>query len=361
MPAAALWRMGALDRRRAATWRRRAMRATLRLRGAESADTHDAGFVYEAAAYGYDAGCRTAAARAVHATALSRAAEVRALRRRSPGADDPRERSRAAVADPPRALRRLPAGRTRDDRRLDDEHRAARVGATARGPRRLHATGARPRPRCRRCADPRRTAAPRRRSSPTRRAGRLFGVHTHQGISAASTWARGQAWAMLGFARLARDARAPWAVEVARRLAGCWLAKAPRDGVVRFDLDAVSGPPDSSAQAVAAAGLATLARVDRPRAAQWRSAARAQLGPVEKLVSGSAAARPAGRADLCRGRGPVRREHRAADRPAVRARRAGLGSQEVSCDSSSRSASRSARSESSSRRSTATSSARPSG
>jgi unsaturated chondroitin disaccharide hydrolase len=116
--------------------------------------------------------------------------------------------------------------------------------------------------------------------------GRQFGVHTHQGISAASTWARGQAWAILGFARLARGARVPWAVEVARALARCWLAKAPGRGTVRFDLDASSGPPDSSAQAVAGAAFATLALVDRSRATLWRRAARAQLEPVEQLVSG---------------------------------------------------------------------------
>ena len=115
--------------------------------------------------------------------------------------------------------------------------------------------------------------------------GRLFGVHTHQGISAGSTWARGQAWAILGFARLAHDAHDSWAAGVARSLAGCWLAKVPRRGVVRFDLDAVAGPPDSSAQAVAAAGLATLALADPPRAAEWRAAARTQLAAAERLVS----------------------------------------------------------------------------
>jgi len=63
---------------------------------------------------------------------------------------------------------------------------------------------------------------------------------------------------------------------VARALAGCWLAKAPKTGPVLFDLDATAGPPDSSARAVAAAGLATLGR---------RAAARTQLGIVEAMVS----------------------------------------------------------------------------
>ena len=115
--------------------------------------------------------------------------------------------------------------------------------------------------------------------------GRAFGVHTHQGVSAGSTWARGQAWALLGYARLARVTGDAWAAGVARALAGCWLAKAPHKGPVRFDLDATTGPPDSSAQAVAGAGLATLALVDRPRAATWRAAATKQLEGAAGMVS----------------------------------------------------------------------------
>jgi hypothetical protein len=106
--------------------------------------------------------------------------------------------------------------------------------------------------------------------------GRPFGVHTHQGISATSTWARGLAWGMLGLARLGRDAGDTWSRRVAGRLAGCWLAKAPKGDVPRYDLDAVRGPRDSSAQAVAAAALATMGR---------RQAARAQLEPVGALIS----------------------------------------------------------------------------
>ena len=61
MPAAALWRVGELDRRRRTSWWRRAATATLRLRGGEQADTHDVGFLYgEGAAYGYEIACREA-------------------------------------------------------------------------------------------------------------------------------------------------------------------------------------------------------------------------------------------------------------------------------------------------------------
>ena len=71
---------------------------------------------------------------------------------------------------------------------------------------------------------------------------------------------------MLGFARLARDTR--------RRVGrAAWRGGSPaagsrrRPGAESCGSTSMrsSGPPDSSAQAVAAAGLATLAHVDRPR------------------------------------------------------------------------------------------------
>ncbi len=285
MPAAALWRMGVLDRRRAASWWRHAMRATLRLRGAESADTHDVGFVYEGAAYGYDAGCRRQPLRAPftrrRCRALLRSARSAAdrlalmIRANAPAQMLPTHVARCPDC-PPGAWETIIDSMMNIGLLVWAQRHAGRDGYTRLALDHARAVaGALIRP----------DGCTAQAIFTDQATGRQFGLHTHQGISATSTWARGQAWAMLGFARLARDARAPWAVEVARRLAGCWLAKAPRGTVVRFDLDAVSGPPDSSAQAVAGAGLATLARVDRPRAARWRSAARAQLGPVEQLVS----------------------------------------------------------------------------
>jgi hypothetical protein len=284
MPAAALWLMGKLERRDAAKWWRRAIRATLRLRGAEAADTHDVGFVYEGAAYGYDVSCRT------RPRAPFTRRRCRALRRSAVSAADRLAlmiRANAPAKLLPTQLAHCPdcppgARETIIDSMMNvgllvwAERRARRVGYTRLAIDHARAVaGALIRP----------DGCTAQAIFTDQATGRQFGVHTHQGISAASTWARGQAWAILGFARLARDARDPWSLEVTRRLAGCWLAKAPRRGVVRFDLDAVSGPPDSSAQAVAAAGFATLALVDRARAVQWRKAARAQLEPVEELMS----------------------------------------------------------------------------
>ena len=285
MPAAALWRMGALQRNRPAGWWGRAIAATLRLRGAESADTHDVGLVYgESAAYGYDVGCRKPTR-----TPFSRR-RCRALRRSARSAAD-RLALMIRVNAPgnllPTHLARCPDCPPATRETIIDsmmnigllvwaQRRAGRDGYTwlaidhARS-----VAGALIRP----------DGCTAQAIFTDQATGRQFGVHTHQGIAAASTWARGQAWAMLGFARLARDTRDPWAAAVARRLAGCWLAMAPRERIVRFDLDVTSGPPDSSANAVAAAGLATIALADRPDAARWRRAARAQLATVERLGS----------------------------------------------------------------------------
>lgn len=285
MPAAALWRMGQLDRKRSTTWQRRAMGPTLRLRGAEAADTHDVGLVYgEGAAYGYDVGCRRSPrppftrrrCRALRRSALAAADHLALMiRTNAPSkllpthlaqCPDCPPGSRETIVDSMMNIGLLVWGQRRAGRdgytRLAIDHARAVAGALVRP-----------------------DGCTAQAVFTDRATGRQFGEHTHQGISASSTWARGQGWAILGFARLAREARSSWAAGMARRLAGCWLAKAPAGHVVRFDLDAAAGPPDSSAQAVAADGLATLALADRPRSARWRRAARAQLAPVERLIS----------------------------------------------------------------------------
>jgi hypothetical protein len=278
MPAAALWRIGRLDRTRRAAWWRRAMTATMRLRGSESSDTHDIGFLYgEGAAYGYDAGCRTALrppfsakrCAALRTSALAAADRLAAMIRANSPAPLLPTRVEGCPDCPPGARETI-IDSMMNIGLLVWAGRAAPAGAHARA-----IAGALVRP----------DGCTAQAAFTDRATGRVFGVHTHQGISAGSTWARGQAWAILGFARLARDTHDDWAVRVARMLAGCWLAKAPRSAVVRFDLDAAGGPPDSSAQAVAAAGLATLARIDRPRRSRWRSAARMQLAAAEQRLS----------------------------------------------------------------------------
>jgi hypothetical protein len=285
MPAAALWRMGRLDRSRRLAWRRRAMTATLRLRGSERSDTHDVGFLYgEGAAYGYDAGCRGALhppfsakrCAALRTSALAAAERLAAMIRANASAPLLPTRLAGCPDCPPGARETIIDSMMNVGLLVWAGRRAGHAGYAAPAAAHAHAiAGLLIRP----------DGCTSQAAFTDRTTGRAFGVHTHQGVSAGSTWARGQAWAILGFARLARDTGDEWAAQVARTLAGCWLAKAPRHGVVRFDLDAAGGPPDSSAQAVAAAGLATLARVDRARASRWRTAARTQLAAAEQRLS----------------------------------------------------------------------------
>lgn len=99
---------------------------------------------------------------------------------------------------------------------------------------------------------------------------------TRQGAADGSTWSRGQAWAVHGFATLYGEARDPRFLSGARRTADHWLARLPGGGVPPWDFDAPRpAPPDSSAAAVAASGLLGLARVepDPERSRRYRRAA----------------------------------------------------------------------------------------
>lgn len=86
--------------------------------------------------------------------------------------------------------------------------------------------------------------------------GAVVEVHSHQGIGPDSTWARGQAWAVYGFAQTALDQADPALARVAERAAGFVAARLPDGGVPRYDYDAPAGAPaDVSAGVITAAGL----------------------------------------------------------------------------------------------------------
>ncbi len=89
-----------------------------------------------------------------------------------------------------------------------------------------------------------------------RRTGRVISTATHQGISVNSTWARGQGWAVYGFAVAAAELHRPSLLEVAERAAGYVSGHLPTGGVPRWDYDAPTGAPlDVSAGVITAAGL----------------------------------------------------------------------------------------------------------
>lgn len=92
--------------------------------------------------------------------------------------------------------------------------------------------------------------------------GREIGQNTHQGYSPTSCWARGQAWAMYGFATVFRRTGDVRFLETARALSDWFLAHLPADHVPYWDFDAPDIPDDvrdSSAAAIAACGLLDLA------------------------------------------------------------------------------------------------------
>lgn len=92
--------------------------------------------------------------------------------------------------------------------------------------------------------------------------GNPIGPQTHQGYSNDSMWARGQAWAIFGFATAAQWTGSTAHRDLALRLMDRFLAELPGDHVPRWDLrlppDAPQYP-DTSAGAIAAAGMLRLA------------------------------------------------------------------------------------------------------
>jgi unsaturated chondroitin disaccharide hydrolase len=92
---------------------------------------------------------------------------------------------------------------------------------------------------------------------------------TAQGYANNSTWARGQAWGMLAFTRLAHDAQtrglateAAQFEQTAMKLADFWLANVPDSMVPKWDFSAPGNQPiDTSAAAIAGAALVDLAEL----------------------------------------------------------------------------------------------------
>ncbi|KAF9258051.1 glycoside hydrolase family 88 protein [Marasmius fiardii PR-910] len=123
--------------------------------------------------------------------------------------------------------------------------------------------------------------------------GAVLSKHTAQGFSDNSTWSRGQAWGIYGYAQMYSRTQNPAYLETARRLATYFIDNIPSDGIVPWDFNAplkdpkVPGgvrPADSSAATIAANALLLLGELDSESGDRWISAALNILNHITKLA-----------------------------------------------------------------------------
>ena len=91
----------------------------------------------------------------------------------------------------------------------------------------------------------------------------MYGA-THQGHQDASTWARGQSWAVYGFYKSYIFTKDPYFLDVATQCADVFLANLPENDINYWDFDFTDANPDirdSSATAITICGLLRLAKV----------------------------------------------------------------------------------------------------
>jgi unsaturated chondroitin disaccharide hydrolase len=109
--------------------------------------------------------------------------------------------------------------------------------------------------------------------------GRMIRRYTHKGITDQSTWARAQAWAIVGYTLMHQWTGERDLLEVATRTADWWLAHIPADRVAFWDFDDPAIPEtsrDTSATAIVAASLLKLGvLVPGERGRAYRAAAEA--------------------------------------------------------------------------------------
>lgn len=260
-----------------------ALRASLARRGAEDTPIHDVGFMFgHSVVAAYERRCRTAAARA--------SAQCRSLRASALAAADTLVRLAGTTATGliPTDARGTEARTIVDSlmnlgvltwaTRVSGDRRYAALAAS-------HATrvlGLLQRP----------DGSTFQVAVHDRATGRLLGLRTSQGLSDTSTWARGQAWAIHGLADAGLALRDRALVAGAERAAAFWMATAPARVLPPYDLSAGrSAPRDSSAAAIAAAGMYALARACRTVSGacttpgRWTGAARATLDIALSAVS----------------------------------------------------------------------------
>jgi unsaturated chondroitin disaccharide hydrolase len=108
--------------------------------------------------------------------------------------------------------------------------------------------------------------------------GEFIKQDTHQGLSPTSCWARGQAWAVHGYADAYRWTHNETYLNASRSLAEYMLRRSPPDHVPFWDYDSPLIPNDvrdSSAGSILASGMLNLATLenDPAKARRWRAEA----------------------------------------------------------------------------------------
>ncbi|TFK43016.1 glycoside hydrolase family 88 protein [Crucibulum laeve] len=120
--------------------------------------------------------------------------------------------------------------------------------------------------------------------------GSVIKKRTAQGFSDNSTWSRGQAWGIYGFANMYRLTGDAKYLATSRRLATYFLNNLPSDGIVPWDFNApltpAPRPADSSAATIAVNGLLLLAKSEGTAAAAkpWSDAAINILDKITALA-----------------------------------------------------------------------------
>ncbi|KAK0224995.1 glycoside hydrolase family 88 protein [Armillaria nabsnona] len=118
--------------------------------------------------------------------------------------------------------------------------------------------------------------------------GTVTAKRTSQGYSDDSTWSRGQAWAVYGFANMYNWTGDSNYLVTARRAATYFLNNLPSDGIVPWDFNApvANRPADSSAATIVATGLLLLSQVEADTAnkKKWSDAAIKMLNDITSLA-----------------------------------------------------------------------------
>lgn len=129
--------------------------------------------------------------------------------------------------------------------------------------------------------------------------GALIKTYTHKGVTDDSTWARAQAWAMLGFAQAAQHDPGFFSID-ATKVCDWWCQHLPSGRVAYWDFDAPAHEAqpllDTSATSIAASALLKMRSIAPDRAEAYeRVACDMVTAVVDRHVSRPAdPARPAG-------------------------------------------------------------------